>query len=151
MGVVVRACADCGVTIQVVTCRTRCPDCLKARALLQKRQQYQKHKHKLADRHKERYRDDPDKYRGYHYKHRYGITREQVEAMHADQGGACAICRKAVPITGAERTQLAVVDHCHTSTKVRGLLCRPCNLLLGNAADRADVLRAAINYLERAA
>lgn len=144
------ACTGCGVAIQVVTCSTRCQPCRQEAFRSAKRAQYQKHKDKIATRHKGRYADNPDKYRGYHYKHRYGMTREQVEAMHAAQGKACAICEKPIPLTGESRTKLAVVDHCHSSGKVRGLLCQPCNMLLGNASDRPEVLRAAITYLERA-
>ena len=125
-------------------------DCRKARDLAGKRAQYQKHKHKLADRHKVRYADDPDRFRAYHYKHRYGVTMDQVRQMHKEQGQACAICSKHIPITGAKRVELAAVDHCHSTKKVRGLLCRPCNLLLGHAGDRPAVLMAAIKYLEAA-
>ncbi len=146
----VMACVDCEATIPIVTCSKRCGECRKARALEKARAQYQKHKHKIAGRHKERYSDNPDKYRGYHYKHRYGLTREQVAEMHERQGRACKICRTPVPLTGESRTKLAVVDHCHATGRVRGLLCHPCNLLLGGAKDSPAVLLAAIEYLEAA-
>lgn len=145
------SCAGCGETIPVVTCSVRCGPCRKAKQAEQNKAQYQKDRAKVAARHQVRYADNPDRFRGYHYKHRYGVTRADVDQMHQAQGGACAICAKPVPITGAERTKLAAVDHCHTTKKVRGLLCRPCNLLLGNASDSTDVLRAAIAYLERSA
>ena len=144
------ACSDCGITIRVVTCSTRCENCRKEAFRAGKRAQYQKHKHKIAARHKKRYSDNPDKYRGYHYKHRYGITRDEVAAMHARQGRVCAICGKEIPLTGASRTELAVVDHCHSTGKVRGLLCRPCNLLIGHAGDSTKILSAAIAYLGNA-
>jgi len=32
--------------------------------------------------------------------------------------------------------------------KIRGLLCRDCNLMLGHAQDNPDILREAANYLE---
>lgn len=41
------------------------------------------------------------------------------------------------------------VDHCHISNRVRGLLCRACNTMLGAARDRAETLRSGAAYLER--
>jgi|tagenome__1003787_1003787.scaffolds.fasta_scaffold20485624_2 hypothetical protein len=70
----------------------------------------------------------------------YGMTAEQYRQMHEAQDGRCAVCRK--------RKKL-VVDHCHVRLKVRGLLCRDCNLLLGNAHDDVQVLARATEYLNR--
>jgi recombination endonuclease VII len=39
------------------------------------------------------------------------------------------------------------VDHDKKSGRVRGLLCRPCNLLLGNAKENPEILRNAYRYL----
>lgn len=38
-------------------------------------------------------------------------------------------------------------DHCHNKNIPRGILCRQCNLLLGNAKDEVVILASAINYL----
>lgn len=70
---------------------------------------------------------------------KYGITTEDHEQMLKEQGGACAICKEVGPL---------VVDHCHQTTVVRGLLCSHCNLGLGHFKDNAGTLRAAANYLE---
>jgi hypothetical protein len=43
----------------------------------------------------------------------------------------------------------AVVDHCHTSGKTRGILCGKCNLMLGKAEDNIGYLKSAIKYLEK--
>jgi hypothetical protein len=71
---------------------------------------------------------------------RYGVTPEQVEAMLAAQGRACAICRTPINETVA-------VDHCHTTKVVRGLLCHFCNCGLGYFKDSRDNLLAAAEYL----
>lgn len=75
-----------------------------------------------------------------HLKRNYQLTPEQYNAMLAAQEGKCAIC--------GEYRKLAV-DHCHTTEKVRGLLCNACNSLLGFANDNPDTLRSALAYLER--
>lgn len=72
----------------------------------------------------------------------YGLTLERFEQMMRDQGGRCLICEEVV----AE----LVVDHCHETKVVRGLLCHSCNLGLGKFADDPDRLRRASTYLEGA-
>jgi predicted nucleic acid-binding Zn ribbon protein len=74
----------------------------------------------------------------------YGLTQSQYDQMLTNQDGRCAICRTDVP--GGRGTWH--VDHCHTTGKIRGLLCSSCNVMLGHAKDDVDRLRAAITYLE---
>jgi hypothetical protein len=71
---------------------------------------------------------------------RYGISREQYEAMVARQGGLCAICN-----TKPEKT--LSVDHCHETGRVRGLLCSSCNSMLGFSHDDPRRLIAGSDYL----
>ena len=66
--------------------------------------------------------------RDLYYKKTYGISLEDYERMLIDQGGKCAICGSLDP--RAKREHFAV-DHCHTTGKVRGLLCIPCNTAIG--------------------
>lgn len=75
----------------------------------------------------------------------YGMSPGQYDQMLADQGGVCAICGKAPTGTGS-RSKLRV-DHCHTSGRVRGLLCNSCNLAVGNFRDDPEIMRKAIEYL----
>jgi hypothetical protein len=72
---------------------------------------------------------------------RYGITVEQYEQMLADQNDRCAICFN-------EFDREPHIDHCHSSEKVRALLCFSCNAMLGSAKDNVDTLKKAIAYLE---
>ncbi len=72
---------------------------------------------------------------------RYGISGDDRTRLLARQGGVCAICR-------TKSDHPLVIDHCHFSNKVRGLLCHKCNLGLGMFDDDIDRLRAAIAYLE---
>ncbi len=76
---------------------------------------------------------------------KYGITIDDFERMNKEQNGVCKICNEP-PALKTKWGRLAV-DHCHTTGKVRGLLCYPCNTLLGNANDSRWRLRRAIDYL----
>lgn len=78
------------------------------------------------------------------FKNIYGITLEQYEQMLEAQGGGCAICNAKTP---SARTKYFAVDHCHATSKVRGLLCTKCNRGLGLFNDRTDLLKLATNYL----
>lgn len=73
---------------------------------------------------------------------RYGLTKEQYEALYEAQGGVCYICQRA---TG-KRKKLAV-DHDHATGYVRGLLCGPCNSMLAHARDSVEFLHRAVWYL----
>lgn len=55
----------------------------------------------------------------------YGVTEEWYEQTLAKQNGTCAICKKAHK-SGCRLS----VDHCHTTGRVRGLLCKRCNALV---------------------
>lgn len=63
-------------------------------------------------------------------KSRYGITQEQFDAMWSHQGGLCAICDEDLATT-----KRVCVDHCHDTSRVRGLLCHRCNIRLGGWDD----------------
>ncbi|HHK0424560.1 MULTISPECIES: endonuclease VII domain-containing protein [Stutzerimonas stutzeri group] len=80
-------------------------------------------------------------YRWNKLKERYGITKDQYEAMFDQQGGVCAIC-KTHPDKGVLH-----VDHCHATGAVRGLLCPSCNKALGLLRDSREALSRAIAYL----
>lgn len=40
------------------------------------------------------------------------------------------------------------VDHNHTTGDVRGLLCRRCNMVIGNVEESKELLTTLIDYLE---
>ena len=71
----------------------------------------------------------------------YGIDLAQKTQMYLDQNKTCQICEKEFHLNKA------FVDHCHTSGKVRGLLCSKCNTVLGFVNDSAETLQNAIKYL----
>ena len=78
------------------------------------------------------------------FKRKYGITLEQYEAMPEQQGGLCALCKT----PRNERYGVLNVDHCHSTGRVRGLLCTPCNHALGVLGDNPEGLSRALNYVK---
>ena len=72
----------------------------------------------------------------------YDITLSQYFSLLDKQHGQCALCRA---FTSGRKLD---VDHDHVTKKVRGLLCRRCNRMLGLANDRIELLYAAIRYLK---
>lgn len=68
---------------------------------------------------------------------KYGLTEADFDVLLASQGGLCAMeCGKPA----------IHVDHCHETGKVRGLLCRGCNVGLGFYEKLHERAKA---YLER--
>ena len=79
-------------------------------------------------------------------KNKYSISKEEYLSILESQNELCAICGK--HYTDSLYGHL-YVDHCHSSGKVRGLLCNHCNTLLGMAKDSLDILDKARQYLSR--
>lgn len=84
---------------------------------------------------------------------KYGITFLEYQEMFNKQNGTCAICfkeekAKTSRLINCESLSLAV-DHCHTTGKVRGLLCMKCNRAIGLLEDSTDNLNNAIKYLNK--
>lgn len=82
-----------------------------------------------------------------HWLRRYGLTIQAYEALVASQGGACASCGKVPPPT--HRGCGLRIDHCHTTNRVRGLLCNECNVAAGMLYDNAERADALARYLRK--
>jgi hypothetical protein len=77
----------------------------------------------------------------------YNIPLSTYEEMFKEQRGKCAICDgKGFKMRGHHRKML-VVDHCHGTGAVRGLLCHNCNRALGLLKDCRETIRQAFKYL----
>ena len=88
---------------------------------------------------------NPRKYKGDHYRHKFGLTLSELQAMLAQQGNGCAICHTSLTMP-ARSTH---VDHCHRTGVVRGILCRRCNQQLGHFEQWPEFALHAAAYLER--
>lgn len=73
-------------------------------------------------------------------KHKYGLSMEEFEQMKIGQENKCSICKKTFVTTPH-------IDHCHKTSRVRGLLCLKCNRGIGMLNDDIGNLERAISYL----
>lgn len=79
---------------------------------------------------------------------RYGMTGEEVQIFEMVRGYRCEMCGDS-PAELKGKLKTMCIDHCHETGEVRGLLCPPCNKMLGNAQDEIARLQSGIDYLER--
>ena len=74
-------------------------------------------------------------------KGRYGLTANEVRALHRAQAGLCGLCETSID-------GRYCIDHDHITGKVRGLLCHRCNVLIGGMDDPAFRAKA-MAWMER--
>lgn len=103
----------------------------------EQRLRYQRDKEKILLQQRARGKKRKDK--EWAYKRKYGLTEEHVSQMIRAQGSRCLICLAVANL---------VVDHCHKTGIVRGLLCARCNMALGMFKDDPDIISRAVSYLE---
>ena len=70
--------------------------------------------------------------------------------MLIEQGGKCAICGTTERTTTKNATADFVIDHCHKTDTVRGLLCVNCNTGIGSLMEDTRIFAKALLYLEEA-
>lgn len=73
----------------------------------------------------------------------YGLTIQEYEQMLKNQQELCGLCQR--------KLKQPCVDHCHTTGKIRGLLCHKCNLNLGQIEQNnaQDWLNRAQDWLQK--
>jgi len=83
-------------------------------------------------------------------KDKYNLSWEDFVSLYDSQQGSCKICLKPVALksTLSEQGKTGHIDHCHSTGKVRGILCNSCNRGIGYLQDNAALLRRAAQYLE---
>lgn len=83
---------------------------------------------------------------------RYNLTLSEYEQMLSEQQELCAACgqpEKGRSTRNTSKTSALSVDHCHTTGKVRGLLCRKCNMALGLLDEDQGKILALAEYIKR--
>lgn len=68
------------------------------------------------------------------------ITHEEYVEQYTRLEGKCQICNK--------HFKTLCVDHNHDTGKVRGLLCRPCNIAISALMEDKEIMQNAIKYIE---
>lgn len=135
-----RTCRGCGTAVPREKSRTVshfCTDCRKVRS---------------NERRKRLRQSGDDQLKNSKILWMYGITVDDYNSRLAAQGGGCAICSAA-----PEEGKRLAVDHDHRCCPgrrscgacVRGLLCRHCNLALGQFGDDPARVAQAAQYLTR--
>lgn len=72
---------------------------------------------------------------------RYGLTADEYDAVIAKANGACELC--------AATDRKLVLDHCHSTGVIRGVLCTACNTSIGKLGDTSKSLLRAVAYLQK--
>ena len=75
----------------------------------------------------------------------YRITRGQWQAVFERQQSSCAICG----ISQDDLGYTLEIDYDQNKGKVRGLLCKKCNLGIGMFGEDVENINKAIRYLEK--
>ena len=88
------------------------------------------------------------------YKNKYGITFDEYCALCEAVDNKCPICGlqakppdREMSVRGKGPKGPLVLDHCHESGIIRGVLCVKCNAGLGMFNDDIESLTNAISYL----
>jgi hypothetical protein len=91
-------------------------------------------------------KQNPEKRREYFLRRSYGIGLDDYNTMMIKQENKCLICRREFVIGNKARSP--VVDHCHNTGRVRGILCHNCNSGLGLLEDDLTLFSRAIAYIQ---
>ena len=120
--------------------RTYCKDCNRAYC----RSYGQLNKTKRNMRLKFWRRDNPEKAHGLDKRKRlqkiYGLSTQEYEQLKEKCKGKCSLC--------GQHSDLEL-DHDHKTKRIRGFVCRKCNLLLGLLEDNGLSLEQIATYLDK--
>jgi hypothetical protein len=134
---------------------TICKECQQQNKIANKenaretRKKYEKAKATEIKEYWKTYNSNPhlkQKLKEKHLLNTYNISLEDLEILKKAQKYSCAIC--GTHEQDCSRKTL-FVDHCHSTNKIRGLLCSQCNSALGLLYDDESLLEKAITYLKK--
>jgi hypothetical protein len=67
---------------------------------------------------------------------RYGMTRVDQIRLYESQDKKCHLCSKDINMFGHHDG--GYIDHCHTTGKIRGILCQKCNTMMGHLDNQSS-------------
>ncbi len=132
-----RTCSKCGLTKPVAEFNryvdasapiagwryhSWCRDCANARSRIYGTQNRSRRNERLREWRAANPEAARRKDRRARLKRKYGLTEADLDAMKNEAANKCALCDREVKL---------VIDHDHSTGRVRGLLCGQCNTLLG--------------------
>lgn len=79
-------------------------------------------------------------------KTRYKLSKDTYIFMLMDQKHKCYICGKKAE---DKEGKGLCVDHSHETNNVRGLLCKPCNTMLGVIKEDVKLIKKMLEYLQK--
>ena len=132
-------CRICGGTD--LNARNYCRPCLRVYDRAYRAKDPERRRARDAARSRRWRSANPEKKRAQVLRRLYGLTLEQFAELLRAQGDVCAICRKS--------SSDYCVDHCHATDRVRGVLCRRCNVGVGQFRDDPNLLLEAASYLAK--
>ena len=121
------------------------PERVRTLANARAKKHYEKHLEKNREKQRnfqKKCRADPEKRDKINARKRAdgaGLTPEEITIIRDKQSNKCAICDSPDPTD---------LDHCHTTKRIRWLLCKHCNRGLGAFRDSPELLRKAARMLE---
>jgi len=118
--------------------------CKSCKSILRNKNYYQSNKIKLALKRKQYYKTHKQEAKNNYLLLKYNISLKQYNDMFNKQQGCCIVCGR----HQSECVHTLVVDHCHLTGKIRGLLCNRCNLVIGFIKDNSKLAIAIANYLK---
>lgn len=74
---------------------------------------------------------------------RFGIAPGYYDDLLKLQEGKCAICESELK----QEKNLSVIDHCHKTGEIRGILCIKCNTAIGFFGDKPSLFKQAMRYI----
>lgn len=150
-----KSCKDCGETDPASGFepnRNICKDCYSVyqknkrlrnadKLAEYEKKKYAKNKGKIMANVSNWYEKNKDKVKIRNIAKKYNVTKQEYINMLEEANGVCQICQKVT-------TDLCV-DHCHNTSKVRGLICALCNSGMGLLKDDVNIARSVVKYLQR--
>lgn len=79
---------------------------------------------------------------------KHKLSEAQFKELKESQKGLCAICQKP-QVNRKGRSRELAIDHDHQTGRVRGLLCDPCNLLLGYVENHLERFQRLVMGFEK--
>jgi hypothetical protein len=116
-----------------------------------RRNWYKENKERLKELKKVYYQNNKIPQRERDLLSRYGISIKDYDLMRENQEYKCKCCgvteQTLLELYPNSHHKTLCVDHCHTTQKVRGLLCNKCNTFIGFLEARSQHFEKAVSYL----